>query len=655
MTREDESTGLEAWFDAIANYTYDWESWIDPDGRTKWVNPAVERITGYTADECLRMEGYPLPMVVPEDRPRIEEMRRAAADGQSGNDLEFRIEHKDGSIRWLAISWQSIYASDGTDLGYRSSVRDINERKRYEARLHEAMKQAEAGDRAKSELLANMSHELRSPVQSIYGYAQLLREHIAEPRPRRHVDIILDQSEVLLRLMDDLLQFASLEAHAPQPEVVPFDVKGVVERVAEAVRPAAEAQGLALSFEVEASVPRFMRGDPHRIAQVLRNLLGNAIKFTERGEVRLSARKDGDVHLVVQDTGIGMEASQIERLRQPFTQADASLARERGGVGLGLAICDRLCRAMGGELHIESEPGRGTRVEMRLPLEEAEPMPEAGTEVDRGSMPEEARRTAKAHPLRVLVVDDDELSRDLVVSFLKLLGYDPETAADGETAVRLTSEHPYDLVLMDLQMPKMDGLSATHMIRARHDPSRDAPCVIAMTANVFADRLVSQPGSPIDGFLGKPVHLADLRRLVKQVATGEPSSAPAETHGSALFADLDPSTLRELRNAVDGDGKPLIERIVGRLLEDTPAALERIRGALAEAAWEDAASAAHQVKGGCLMVGARRTAETADRLEEACRHGDGEAARSLTADLTSAWSRLAPRLRPHVRGAPADR
>ncbi|MCG5055011.1 MAG: PAS domain S-box protein [Myxococcales bacterium] len=280
-------------FRAIADYTYDWESWVDVDGTTRWINPAVQRITGFTVAECLAMQDYPLPLVHRRDRARIRRALRTAHQGGSGNDLEFRVQRKDGTVGWGAISWQSLFDVSGICRGYRTSVRDISSRKQAEDELRQAKVTAEQASRAKGEFLANMSHELRSPIQCISGYAELLSKTKLTPKQKRYLAVLGQQNEALLKVVDDILDFSALQAVMPRFEELPFEVSDVVAHVVDGARPLAQAKGLTLSAEIAPAARLCVSGDAHRLRQILANLVSNALKFTERGSVTLHVARGG--------------------------------------------------------------------------------------------------------------------------------------------------------------------------------------------------------------------------------------------------------------------------------------------------------------------------------------------------------------------------
>jgi PAS domain S-box-containing protein len=532
-------------FRAIADYTYDWESWIDRRGKTRWVNPAVERMTGYTVEECLKMRSYPLALIHPDDRERVRSELRSRP---SANDVEMRVLHKDGSVRWVAMSWQPI----GT-LGYRTSVRDIHHRKKGEEALREAKQRAEEADRAKGEFLAVMSHEIRSPMQAISGYSQLLARTELSERQRQYVDVILRENAALLRIVDDVLDFSSLQTGALSIDRAPFDYREVVREVVDATRPKAEAKGVDVRARVSADFPPRVIGDRHRVRQVLLNLVDNAVKFTAKGGVRIDVRYGGEVTTRVSDTGIGIPRDKMKTLFRMFSQVDSSTSRRHGGSGLGLAICKRLVERMRGSIAATSARGKGSTFTFVLPLASA----------GAGSVEERGRPAPKTStPLSVLVVDDSAVARDVACEFLSALGHRAEAVSSGRQAIARVKKKDYDLVFLDMQMPGLDGRATAEAIRR----VTRAPALVALTANVFQDR------AGFDAVLTKPLELEHLSETIARTS---------------------------LRARVGREGAQVLKR------------LERARKKA------DKRFAAHQLKGLALIIGAHDLAAAADKSTDA--------------------------------------
>jgi PAS domain S-box-containing protein len=663
---------------AIAEYTYDWESWIGPDGRLRWVNGAVERISGYSVEACLRMEGYPLPLVHDDDRARIEALLRSAAEGSEGNDVEFRVVRADGAVRWVAVSWQRIVGDHGEVLGYRASIRDIDERKTMEARLRALRERAERADRAKTELLARVSHELRTPASCVVGFAELLLEAEPSGSSARYAEIIHAQATLLSRQVEDLLDMASLESGGMRLERRPLDVQALARRWAFALEPEARRASARLRVTIEPGAPRLCLGDELRLSQVLRNLVENAIRHADAGEIEIRVgsmaerraraprpmeREGGDDALVleVRDHGVGIPSGRLAEMREPFAQVDGA-ARRRGGVGLGLSICDGLVKAMGGALTLESEEGAGTRARVTLPLERLPDPPPVGAPRAEGPDHGFAART----PLRILVVDDTPESGELLCEQLARLGYEPSRAASGREALELAAALRPDLILLDLQMPDLDGVSVARRLRAANGPS---PRLVAVTANPFVQSIEGEMSGLFDAIASKPLTRSRLASLLTQLAS-EDEADPALA--AARDALLDREVVEDLLAPSGAGGETMLGRYLGRTEAALPALLDEVRARMGGEPFE-AARAAHQALGLLLSIGARGAAEEARELvdafsevgasaapTEAMNAGAGAAPAepkitALLDALEARWEATRELLRREVRGAPPRR
>ncbi len=397
---------------------------------------------------------------------------------------------------------------------------DITERMAEVAALAAARAAADAANAAKTVFLRNMSHEIRTPLNGILGFTQLLQEEVLSPEVAESVEAIATSGTVLGQLIDDLLDMAKIEADRADIERSAFNLRACISDAARIIRPRAEDKMLSLKLTVASEVPAELIGDGHRITQIVLNLVGNAVKFTERGGVTVSVNvheRDGStimIEILVADTGIGMSASAMLEVFEPFTQAEHSITRRFDGTGLGLTICRQLTNLMGGSVTADSVEGVGSTFRVLLPLE----MSEADvTSIDAAQRVSQTLHWSGA-PLTVLLVEDHRINQALGRALLQKLGHTVKIAADGAEALQRLLEDAFDLVLMDIQMPVMDGQAALKVLRAREAVTGAHTRVIALTAFAMQDDAERFLAAGFDGYVSKPLHvkllIAEMQRVM---------------------------------------------------------------------------------------------------------------------------------------------
>ncbi|HEX3553706.1 MAG TPA: ATP-binding protein [Thermoanaerobaculia bacterium] len=495
------------------------------------------------------------------------------------------------------------------------------------AALQQAREGALAASRAKSEFLANMSHEIRTPMSGVIGMTSLLLDTPLTATQKDYVETIRASGEALLVLINDILDLSKMESGKVEIERAPFDLAAVIAESLEMVAPLAARQGLALRHTVAPGTPQALVGDLARTRQVLVNLVGNAVKFTPRGEVRVSLSSqplDGgrcEVLFAVADTGIGIPGEELDRLFVDFHQLDGSLTRKHGGTGLGLAISRRLTKLMGGEIWAESTPGQGSTFYFTL-VGEAATCPPRRPAVAPGLPP------PRPHPpLRILLAEDHPVNQQVLLGLLEHLGYRADVAANGLEVLAALARQPYDVILMDVQMPEMDGLEATRRIRrqAIGGAGGRRPRILAMTAHAMSGDRERCLEVGMDGYLSKPVQVADLAAAL---AAAPPRGAgrPATDGGGEVLAGLEslpPDTLDrqtlDLLRELSAKDDNVLGTLVRTFAASSTGDLAELRRLAAEDRWHEVERAAHRLKGGSGCLGAVRVAALCTAVEERVR------------------------------------
>jgi len=764
---EDALSEAQSRFERAVQGTQDgvWEIDLAGEERRAWLSPRIDELLGFEAGELAQRPQVLRERVHPDDLARSDASFSQLAGG-APLDLELRMRTKSGVYRWYHMRGSPALDSARGVLRASGSMQDVTEaRAAREALLH-ATQAAEAASRAKSSFLATMSHEIRTPMNGIIGMTSLLLDTVLGRVQREYAEAIRASANSLLAIINDVLDFSKIEAGKLEIQALQTDLRTEVEEVAAMLAVQAAAKGIELIVDVQPEVPRAVLGDAQRIRQCLLNLLGNAVKFTSVGEVVVAVRLLGHagaagvpLRFEVRDTGIGIAVADRADLFQPFTQADSSTTRKFGGTGLGLSIVKRLVQLMGGEIGVESEPGRGSTFWFSLSLPVLEPAAEAAQPAVRGAgrrilvvddnatqrrvlrtqlqacdfVVEEAADGAAAllmlhqaataqrlpevilidrqmqdmdgtvlgeqiacnpqlararlvllvpldgsgdpsrlaalgfagcltKPLRsweleqclaqvlardaqdwstgtfppvtpaalaslapprqyigrVLVVEDNPVNQKVAQRFLERLGCAVHVVGDGAEAVKLCAREHFDLILMDMQMPVMDGVTATREIRARESPGARTP-IVALTANVLSGQSQSCLEAGMDDVLGKPLEVTRLKEVLDRfvlrvpIESGAPAAAAAPNGPELGTPPLDLARL----SAVAASDPAFMNELVATFKASAAASIAEMRQAVARADVARAARAAHRLKGAAENVGAGRMRELAAAVEAA--------------------------------------
>jgi len=477
-------------------------------------NKAAERIFGFSKEEAIGQ--HPLSLIVPEElHPRIEEIWTSILSETGGTSSLNENVRSDGAR--IQCQWNNTVIRDpsGKITAVASLVDDVTESIKNQERMREAMEAAQQATLAKSAFLANMSHEIRTPMNGVIGLTDLLLESELLPEQRSYVDIIRSSGEMLLTIINDILDLSKIESGKLELSERTFDLKDCLNTAFHLFNRNLDAKRLTHKVELDPTMPRFVKGDPIRLRQIIYNLIGNAVKFTDQGSIILTARcqevDEGQnrIEVSVKDSGCGISSGRIEHIFDPFDQGDTSSTRTHGGTGLGLTICKRLCEIMQGGIWIAETSEKGTEFLFNVVLETA-----SSEEADRMSVAGKTRQVKKENSLNILVAEDNPVNRLVTQRILKRLGFDCLTAEDGAQAVEMAIAGPCDLVFMDVQMPVMDGLAASKAIR---DKLGTAVHITALTASAIEGDRERCMAAGMDDYLAKPIDIHAVSEVVRKV------------------------------------------------------------------------------------------------------------------------------------------
>ena len=476
---------------------WDWEM----VSNTVYFSPRWKAMLGHEEDEIGPALSEWSSRLHPEDQPATLDALNAHLNGETKHfEATFRFRHKDGHYLWMLSRGMAVRDAEGKAIRMVGTHTDVSAQKQAEEALIHAKEAAEAGSRAKSEFLANMSHEIRTPMNGVLGMLNLTLETVLSDEQRDYLGMAHSSANALLHIINDILDFSKIEAGRLDVNPEPVDIRVMAEELTRLHKHRCEEKGLAFMQQVDVALPAMLLLDPVRVRQVLINLLGNAIKFTHTGGVTLEIKRVGQgVRFSVRDTGIGIAKDNQATVFQAFTQADGSITRRFGGTGLGLSISYRLVGLMGGLIGLQSELGHGSEFYFMLPIEEPRQGQAAQVAVSDPVLP-------PPRSLNILLAEDNPINQKLAITLLAREGHRVSVVDDGEDAVAAVVQGHFDLVLMDMQMPRMSGLEATRQIRA-DEAIRQAGRIpiLALTANAYDEDRDACLAAGMDAFISKPI------------------------------------------------------------------------------------------------------------------------------------------------------
>ncbi|KXI30483.1 histidine kinase [Paraglaciecola hydrolytica] len=603
----------------------------------EFVSDEIERVTGYPADDFL----MPNPkrsianFYHPDD---IAQINTCDTNAEQGFQLEYRIIDKQGQQKWLLEFGRKVCSTDGSPKWLDGFIMDISQRKEMEQQLIFAKEKAETAAATRAAFLANMSHEIRTPMNAVIGFSDILLESDVSAEQQKYLNTINQSAKSLMHLLNDILDSAKLDKGKIELELRDFSLVEEIDAVVSTLWLQTKNKGIELELHIAPTLNHYYHGAPDRLRQVLTNLIGNAVKFTEQGKISISVQ-EGDGQLIdfmIQDTGIGMSQTQLAQVFDAFSQADATMSRRFGGTGLGTTISKQLVELMGGTISATSVLNQGSTFSFSLPLKAIDTL---------GFVADKTKH--ELPPLSILVVDDIEQNIELLSILLKRAGHKVQTARDGEQALLRMLNQGIDIVLMDVQMPVLDGLSATQQRRV-YEQENQLPAlpIIALTASVLAEDKKAAFDAGMNGFANKPVNIEILNAEIARVL------GITLSHTSVAVANSNPKAIIDEKTGIVLWGsKAVLFAEIAKFVKTAAQVEDKLTQAMSQENWQELKHLAHGYKGVCGNLALSSLGEVFTQLENALNVKDASIIQTVLSQVYVLLTELSTQLNETQRSA----